>query len=105
MKFLKAVFVTIMLAGSVLTLNSGAYAGSTGEVTTRFTIEKMNCPLCPITVRKSMENVPGVKQVEVDYDMKIATVIFDPVLTTKNAIANASTDIGYPASVIADNTE
>ena len=105
MKFLKAIFVTIILLGSVLALNSGAYAVSTGEITTRFTIEKMNCPLCPITVRKSMENVPGVKQVEVDYDMKIATVIFDPALTTKNAIAEASTDIGYPASVLADNTE
>jgi len=105
MKLLKAIFASIILAGSVLALNSGAFATSTEEITMRFTIEKMNCPLCPITVRKSMENVPGVKQVEVDYDMKIATVIFDPALTTKNAIADASTKIGYPASILADNTE
>jgi mercuric ion binding protein len=105
MNILKAVFVTILLSGLIQTLTTGAYAASTGEVTTRFNIEKMNCPLCPITVRKSMENVPGVKQVEVDYEMKIATVIFDPAQTTKSQIANASTDIGYPASVLSENAE
>ena len=61
--------------------------------------------LCPITVRKSMEKVPGVKRVEVDYEMKIATVIFDPALTSKKQIADASTDIGYPASILADIVE
>ena len=105
MKFFKALFVAILLSGLIQTLTTGAYAATSGEVTTRFNIEKMNCPLCPITVRKSMENVPGVKQVEVDYEMKIATVIFDPAQTTKSQIANASTDIGYPASVLADDVE
>jgi mercuric ion binding protein len=104
-KFLKAVFLTIVLSGFVQGLSTSVFAATTGEVTTRFTIAKMNCPLCPITVRKSMEKVPGVKQVEVDYAMKIATVIFDPALTNKNLIADASTGIGYPASVLADTPE
>jgi len=86
-------------------LSTSVYAATSGEVTTRFAIEKMNCPLCPITVRKSMEKVPGVKRVKVDYEMKIATVIFDPALTNKSQIADASTDIGYPASVLADTSE
>lgn len=103
-KFLKAVFLTAILSGIVQELPTSVFAATTGEVTTRFTIDKMNCPLCPITVRKSMEKVPGVKQVEVDYEMKIATVIFDPAITDKSQIAKASTDIGYPASV-AENSE
>jgi mercuric ion binding protein len=95
MKFLKTVILTTLLAGFYI----NAFSASSTEITTHFAIEKMNCALCPITVRKSMEKVPGVKQVEVDYEMKIATVIFDPTITDKNQIAKASTDIGYPASV------
>ena len=105
MKFLKAVFVTIVLCGFTQGLTLAAFAASATEISTRFAIEKMNCALCPITVRKSMEKVPGVSQVEVDYETKIATVIFDPALTNKSQIAAASTYIGYPASALTDNDE
>ena len=105
MNFLKAVFVTFILCGFTQVLTPVAIAASANEITTRFAIEKMNCALCPITVRKSMEKVPGVSQVEVDYETKIATVIFNPALTNKSQIAAASTDIGYPASALADNAE
>lgn len=105
MKFLKIIFISLILSGFAQGFSTSVSAASTGEVTSRFTIEKMNCALCPITVRKSMQKVPGVKQVEVDYEIKIATVIFDPALTSKKQIAAASTDIGYPASILADNVE
>jgi len=104
-KFLKAILLTVILSGFAQGLATSVSAATAGEVTTRFAIEKMNCMLCPITVRKSMEKVPGVKQVEVDYALKIATVIFDPALTSKSQIADASTDIGYPASILADTSE
>ena len=105
MKFLKTVFVTFILYGFTQGLTPVVFAASATEITTRFAIEKMNCALCPITVRKSMENVSGVSQVEVDYEMKIATVIFDPAQTNNSQIAAASTDIGYPAAALADNAE
>jgi mercuric ion binding protein len=105
MKFLKAIIFTLILSGFTQGLIGNVSAATTGEITTRFAIEKMNCPLCPITVRKSMEKVPGVKQVVVDYEMKIATVVFDPEQTSNRQIADASTDIGYPATVLAENTE
>jgi mercuric ion binding protein len=104
MKLLQTIFLTLTLLGLAQGLSTSVFAASAGEISTRFAIDKMNCPLCPITVRKSMEKVPGVKQVEVDYEMKIATVIFDPTLTNKKQIADASTNIGYPASIL-DNTE
>jgi len=102
MKFLKAVLITVTLLGIAQGLFTNVFAATAGEATTSFTIEKMNCPLCPITVRKSMEKVSGVKQVKVDYEMKIATVVFDPTLTSNKQIADASTEIGYPASIITD---
>lgn len=67
--------------------------------TLTFNIEKMTCAACPITVKKAMKKVEGVKDVTVDYDAKTATVNFDPALTSAEEIAAASTNAGYPASV------
>jgi mercuric ion binding protein len=67
------------------------------EQTLTFAIENMTCALCPVTVRKAMEKVPGVKSVTVDFDKKTATVVFDPAVATPEKIATASTDVGYPA--------
>lgn len=63
-----------------------------------FAIENMTCALCPVTVRKALESVSGVKSVSVDFENKIATVLFDPAVTDRAAIAAASTDAGYPAA-------
>lgn len=67
------------------------------EQTAEFAIENMTCATCPISVRKAMLRVEGVKSVDIDYKTKIASVTFDPNLTDATAIAAASTDVGYPA--------
>ena len=72
------------------------------EVTVKFAVEKMICSTCPISVRKAMERVDGVKEVKVDFDSKMATVTFDPGTATASDIGNASTDVGFPASVMDD---
>lgn len=64
-----------------------------------FSVENMTCALCPVTVKKAMEQVSGVQSVEIDFAAKTATVAFDPSVTTVEAIAAASTTSGYPASV------
>ena len=45
-----------------------------------------------------MESVSGVKSVSVDFEHKTATVVFDPAVTDRAAIAAASTNAGYPAA-------
>ena len=70
------------------------------EATAQFAVENMTCATCPISVKNAMKRVDGVKSVDVDFDTKIATVVFDPAKTTAAAIAAASTDVGYPASEI-----
>jgi mercuric ion binding protein len=70
------------------------------EATAIFTVENMTCGLCPITVKKAMEGVEGVRLVEVDFAAKKAIVVFDPSLTTVEAIATASTNAGYPAAAV-----
>jgi periplasmic mercuric ion binding protein len=81
--------------------NAGSNAVQTAvqQETRTFTIEKMTCAACPITVRKAMQSVKGVKSVDVDFTAKTATVVFDPAVTTPDAIAQASTNAGYPAKL------
>ena len=68
------------------------------QATAKFSIENMTCATCPISVRKAMKRVDGVKSVEVDFETKIATVVYDPAVTTAADIAAASTGVGYPAT-------
>lgn len=65
-----------------------------------FAIDNMTCATCPITVRKAMARVAGVKTVSVDFDAKRAVVDFDPSATTVAAIGAASANAGYPAREI-----
>jgi len=69
------------------------------EQTVSMDIERMTCALCPLTVRTAMERVDGVQLVKVDFDSKTATITFDDSKTTATEIAQASTDVGYPAKV------
>jgi len=78
--------------------NSTQVKTSAAEQAVTFAVEKMTCAACPITVRKAMEKVEGVKSVDVDFDAKTATVVFDPAVTTPDQIGAASTNAGYPAS-------
>ncbi|MBI3530531.1 MAG: mercury resistance system periplasmic binding protein MerP [Betaproteobacteria bacterium] len=62
-------------------------------------VQNMTCPLCPITVGKALERVPGVADAKVDLDKKTATVRFDPDKATTQALVKATTDAGYPSTV------
>lgn len=88
----------ILVSASIQTFAAPpAHAQDVSERTAVFAIENMTCALCPITVKKAMEGVSGVTSVTVDFDAKTATVVFDPAVTNLDAIANASTNAGYPA--------
>jgi mercuric ion binding protein len=64
-----------------------------------FDVPDMTCALCPLTVKIAMSGVEGVQSVEVDFDSRSATVVFDPAVTNTSAIAEASAQAGYPANV------
>ena len=92
-----------VLLATVLTCCLGAaLPGYAANQTVTMSVEKMSCALCPLTVRKAMERVEGVQDVEVDFDTKTATVEFDDTKTTAAEVAQASTDVGYPAAPITD---
>lgn len=61
-------------------------------------VQNMTCNLCPVTVKKSLEHVPGVGEVRIDFDKKTATVTFDAEKTSAAALIKATTDAGYPST-------
>lgn len=98
-----AVAAMLGLAGvgtAVLTPVSIASATGAAVLQTRtFTIGKMTCAGCPITVKTALKRVAGVRSVDVDFASSTATVTFDPAVTSADRIARASTDVGYPANL------
>lgn len=74
------------------------------ERTLTFAVENMTCATCPYVVKTSMAAVPGVLQVNVSFEAKTATVTFDDAVTDPEAIAEASTNAGYPARPVAQGS-
>lgn len=62
-------------------------------------VQNMTCDLCSVTVKKSLERVPGVSQARIDFASKTATVTFDANRTSTAALVKATTDAGFPSSV------
>jgi mercuric ion binding protein len=60
-------------------------------------VQNMTCPLCPVTVRKALQRVPGVEDATVNFDHKTATVRFDPAKADIATLVKAATNAGYPS--------
>jgi mercuric ion binding protein len=76
--------ISLLIAGLLFSL--GAMAADTRTVT--LDVTKMDCAVCPITVRKALEKVPGVGSAKVD-----------PAKTSTDALTRATADAGFPSSV------
>ena len=99
---MRFIISTIALLTVIVLSASNLNAANSDETTVKFSVEKMTCATCPISVRKAMERVDGVKNVEVNLETKMATVIFDASVTTASDISNASTDVGFPATEVVE---
>lgn len=77
-----------------------AFAANAAEpATVTLDVPGMTCPLCPLTVRKALEQLPGVSSVSVDYEGRTALVIYDPDRVRPGALTEAITNAGYPSTV------
>ncbi len=61
-------------------------------------VRNMTCDLCPITVRKALDQVPGVTSARIDLTKKTATVQFDPERASVAALVKATTNAGFPST-------
>ena len=67
--------------------------------TVTLSLPTMDCPVCPITVKKALTKVPGVSDAKVNFDKREATVVFDNARTNVDALARATKDAGYPSTL------
>ncbi len=58
----------------------------------------MWCPSCPYIVKRSLEEVVGVLDVDVSYRDQTAVVRFDDDKTTVAALTEATGSIGFPST-------
>ena len=87
----------IWTVATSMLLTTGISLAADADKTVTFYVEKMTCATCPIAVRKAMQRVEGVIEVEVSMEDESAVVTYDPSVTTAAEIGQASTDVGFPA--------
>ena len=67
--------------------------------TVTLSVTGMTCAACPITIKKALNKVDGVENIEVSLEKKEALVTFDDAKTTVEALLEATTNAGYPSAV------
>lgn len=83
---------------AALTLAGGAYAAPR---TATLAVENMSCVSCAPIVKRTLSRISGVSEVAVvEQDGRAtATVTFDDEKVTVEALAQATTNSGYPSTV------
>ena len=89
---------TLLTAAALSTLTLSALAAPTTVI---LSVPSMDCPVCPITVKKALTGVKGVSQADVNFGKRQATVTFDDAKTNTAALTQATKDAGYPSVVTA----
>ena len=87
----------ILLATALIALMPMAALAATPQ-TVVLDVQNMTCELCPVTVKKSLERLPGVSQVRIDFAKKTATITFDADQAQVSTLVKATTDAGYPST-------
>ena len=87
---------------SLILLFALSWAGvaTAAEKTATFSVPGMTCALCPLTIKTAMSGVAGVKSVDAEFATKMATAVFEDTETNVDAIAEASANAGYPATLV-----
>ena len=82
---------------AALIFTLGAAAGEPKHVV--LDVPDMTCPLCPLTIEKTLQRVPGVITARANFDTKRAAVTYDADKVGPKALVRAVDAAGYHASV------
>jgi len=108
MKNLMIFFTAVFLTGSIHSNNininlSKQMTLTEAEVTQRsvkIKCTEMSCNACKRSITKSIEQLQGIKKLDINLETKIITVIFDDEKTDELSILNAVIGAGYEAEII-----
>ena len=90
-------WVSIVAAETILAETPVQTQNSSQLVT--LDVQNMTCAVCPITIKKALQNVEGVQKADVEFNTKTASVTFDPRKTNPEALIKATTHAGFPATI------
>ena len=83
-----------------LAFSTAALSALAAPATVTLSVPSMDCPVCPITVKKALTKVNGVSQTTVDFDKRQAIVTFDDAKTNVQALTLATKNVGYPSMLM-----
>ncbi|MGJ8670616.1 MAG: cation transporter [Oceanococcus sp.] len=81
---------------ATLFILSGIAAADAREVV--LSVPGMNCPVCPITISKSLKKIEGVEVTATDLDQKLITV-HAPDTVPNLRLMEATSNAGYPSTI------
>ena len=106
MRFFAKRFLPALALMGVLLSGPGAFAGEDGAAsepvleTITLAVDGMVCSACPYIVRSSLQNLPGVRAVEVSGEAGRAVVSMDPAVIDPSVLVAATGDIGFPSRIV-----
>ena len=95
---MRKLFLILGLCLSVLVIPVAAWAGELKTITLE--VDKMTCNMCPITVKKALQNLEGVSEVSAKYEgdgIGWAKVTYDPSKVEIEDLTFATEMAGYPS--------
>lgn len=72
-----------------------------GNENVSFTVDGMGCGGCAAGVATTLRGTPGVRQAEVTFETRLASISFDPALTSPEALAEVIREEGYTVTPLA----
>lgn len=85
----------LLAALAILGVSMTAGAGAAQKAT--LGVKGMTCATCPVTVKVVLKKQPGVEDVKMDGEKHTAEVKFDPARVSRDQLAKAVTEAGFPA--------
>jgi mercuric ion binding protein len=70
--------------------------------TVTLSVPGMTCAACPITVKKALAKVEGVRNTDVNLEKREVIVTYDDAQTNVAALAAATKNAGYPSTLVTD---
>lgn len=98
----KYLIVSTLMLGLFTSLIGNAVAATR---TVTLSVPGMYCAVCPITVRKALEKVPGVSKASASLEKKEAVVTFDDEKTSIKALEDATFEAGYESKLIEEKAK
>ena len=91
--------IILFFAASLIGLVFFSSSALAAIKTVTLSVPGMYCAVCPITVKKALQKVPGVSKVDVSLEKKEASVTFDDAKANIDNIQEATFEAGYPSEV------